>query len=433
VYTATQVIERELGDVTWAAYRLGDDIQRALIDLAFDMATLSFARVATRTAGWTTQLQDSVRLLGTDSGVQATSEQARNNFEVYNLVKNVRTLVPVPHDGPVDLERLIRAAYALGSYADLWAIEGLGHDYADVCLDRGMSAGILREGPAEALPAASLTMMHAGLGLALAQRMLPRLTPCASPGEFAVVAAEFIAACDAHGRAGYRGAAYESLGLVARTWHPQLVPGLDAALRRMDERIAGHFWHGAGRALYFLPAYIIPVLSPWRAADSEAGDELARRNLYAGLAWAWTLVNIRQPWILAQLLGRPESPLTASEAFANGVASALVVREDITPAGEWAGAFAREMTDDRRRSASAWNAIVVPAARAALTRYAAVLRAHTMLDVVFRYTDLAGLVSSLERGGAAARQPPAHDGSSRAGVPAADPRPGLYPSSGKAP
>lgn len=397
LYSTTQAIERELDDLAWAAWRLGDDVQRGFVDLAFDLASFSAESVRARAAGWAGEAQESVGALGTGNGVELSWRQARNNFEVYNLVKNVRKRLRIDANGPIDLAALVRDAYSLGAYADLWAIEGLGHDYTDAWLDRGVSQGILIDGPAAALPERSLTMMHAGLGLAFAERMLPGLTPCSSERDVRALVDAFVAACDANGRPGYRGASYESLGLVARTWHPQVVAGIDRALLERDEDLCGYFWHGAGRALYFLPTYIVPILSSWRAADQEAPHELAHDNLYAGLAWAWTLVNMRHPQILAELL-RTRERLARSRAFANGVASALVVAIDITPDDPYVTAFASYVPDEASGAAQAWNAVVAPAAGAALGEFHSVLHVHRALETVFHYCDLAALVSQLERG-----------------------------------
>ena len=395
LYASTQAIERRLGDLAWAAYRLGDDVQRGLVDVAFDVATLSFRRAAGRAADWAARVEQGARMLGSPRGVELVAEQARNNLEVYTLVKDVRSRLQFDSADDADLVALVQRAYDLGAYADLWAIEGLGHDYTLLRLDRdGQASGILHQGAAAALPPSALTMMHAGLGLAFAERLLPQLAPCDPPARFREVLGRFVAACEANGRPGYRGASYESLGLVARTWHPQLVPGIDAALADSDAGLAAYFWHGAGRALYFLPAYIVPVLSPWAAVERDAPHALARDNLTAGLTWAWTLVNIRQPQILAELLRAQGERLQRSPAFANGLASALIVAVDITPEDPHVAAFTAWQPQDAAL-ADIWRRVVAPVAREALATYAPLLRRYEQLDQVFRCTDLGALANRL--------------------------------------
>jgi hypothetical protein len=356
--------------------------------------------VLARASDLTAQAQETAAVFGTAGGVDLVWQQVRNNFEVYRLVKDVRARLHLDWTREFDLGALVQSAYGLGAYADLWAIEGLGHEYAAMRLDRDRDAvGILREGPATALPASSLTMMHAGLGLALAERALKPLTPCSEATEFRHALARFAEACHMHSRDGYVGAACESLGLVTRTWHPQLMRTIDRILPEVDPVVAGYFWHGAGRALYFLPSYIIPgLLSPWRAADREAPHECAHQNLYAGLAWATTLVNIRQPQIMTHLL-RVRGDLLRSSGFVNGIASAIVVAIDTTPRDLQVLAFASyEPTGSDERLRHAWNAVIRPTVTAALGRYHPILRQHRRLDLVFCYCDLESAVRRLERG-----------------------------------
>jgi hypothetical protein len=434
LYAAAQALSTELGDAAWAAYRLGDEALREIVDITFDAAGLSASALLTRASDWTGQAQETGTVLG--GGIDRIWKQARNNFEVYGLVKNVRSRLHLDWDRPFDLGALVRAAYGLGAYADLWALEGLGHDYAAMCLDRqGARSGILRDGPASTLPPGSLTMMHAGLGLALAERMVPQLTPFSPAGDFRRASARFVAACQAHSRQGYVGAAYESLGLVVRTWHPLLVPRLEAALLDLDPGVAGFFWHGAGRALYFLPAYIVPgLLSPWRAADREAPHDLAHRNLHAGLAWATTLVNIRHPQVMIHLLEVRGDALVRSAGFVNGIASAIVVGIDTTPDDPFVLAFAGyDPAAARPRARDLWNTAVRPAVLAAIERYHPLLSRGSHLDLVFRYGDLERIASRLERG--EALEPTGTP--SRAPAPAppvrpAAPPPGLYPAAGRA-
>ena len=395
LYSATKAVERELGDFGWAAYRVGDDLQRALVDGAYDAASGALGQLATRVSDVAARIVESAQRLQTPNAVALAVEQARNNVEVFTLVRNIRTRLGLDPSEDIDLARDVQSAYGLGAYADLWAIEGLGHDYTVLRLDCGDETAIMVDGPATALPASTLTMMHAGLGLAFAERVLPALAPCDDAGRFRAVLSRYVSLCDANSRPGYRGAAYESLGLVARMWHPQLVAPIDAALMRMDEGLAAYFWHGVGRALYFLPAYIIPLLSPWCSIDREAPHDLGRSNLTAGLAWAWTLVNVRQPPIMRELIRTRGDRLARSDAFANGVASAVVMASDITPDDPYIVAFASIDADPRADGGAAWQHLVHGPAQAALKTYGPVLRRYQALDQVFRYTDLPALVARL--------------------------------------
>jgi hypothetical protein len=400
LYRITQALQRQLGDTAWAACRLGDDAQREVLDFAFDVSALSVDRVAARLSRWTAQAQETALVFALPSGAALLLEQARNNLEVYNLVKQVGERLGIVPGAPLDLVDLVCKAYDRGPYADLWLIEGLGHDYAAQRLDgQGAARPILQGGPAANVPPGSLPMLHAGLGLALAERTLAGLAPSSPAAAFRTALQSFVEACRTHGRDGYRGAAYESLGLVTRTWHPQLVRPIDRILPEIDSALRGYFWHGAGRALYFLPPYIVPGLfSAWRAADDEAPDEVARQNLYAGLGWATTIVNLRQPEILAQWLHARGERLWRSRGFLNGVASVIVVALDTTPGDPHVLTFARyrPAVDDRIRDV--WEAAIEPAVRKAIEWYQPVLRRHERLEVVFRFHDLDEAVGRIERG-----------------------------------
>jgi len=59
-------------------------------------------------------------------------------------------------------------------------------------------------------------MMHAGLGLGLAESLMKQLTPDSSKKETERVVRAFIKLCQNNSRPGYVGCALESLGLVTR-------------------------------------------------------------------------------------------------------------------------------------------------------------------------------------------------------------------------
>jgi hypothetical protein len=385
----TRALERELGDVMWAAYQVGDEVQRTFVDLAFQVAQGSLSSLCEQARSWADQAQDIAVWFGAPGGPEIAWQQGRSNFEVYGLVKNVRERLGLDWSRNTSLTPLVDKAYDLGGYADLWAIEGLGHDYTDLRLDQGVRSSILTDDRAAALPEGTLTMMHAGLGLALAQRMMLRITPYTPRRQVGGELRRFIDDCDANSREGYSGAAYESLGLVTRTWHPQVVRLVDAAFSDVAPELAGYFWHGAGRALYFLPTHIIPgLLSPWRIADREAIHQTARLNLFAGLAWATTLVNLRDPRVTLHLL-RVHGRLLDFIGVAAGVASAAVIRLDTTPGDSHVAALADyEPVDADPETRSRWNRLVRQPVRAAIQRYYPVLRAQRRLEAVFQFHDL---------------------------------------------
>jgi hypothetical protein len=112
---------------------------------------------------------------------------------------------------------------------------------------------------------------------------------------------------------------------------------LDQHLRHNDNYVA-RFWHGVGRGIYFSPVNTLPCMSAvWPAvaqAKSAAPHELGRRNALAGLAWAVTLVNLRNPEVIEAFVKRNLAEFEG-DAFANGVNSALAVWLDWTPDTEF--------------------------------------------------------------------------------------------------
>lgn len=398
LYAVRQTAVLELNDVLWAAYQVGDQLQREFIDWVFRSLKLEAfkpesVRRLTMDVAW--QSAETVRALTPGSGLELSWLQLKNNYEVYNLVKQVRSLLRIPDQPDLDLAPLVERAYALGEYADLWAVEGLGHDYADHAWSANRPLRDLLTGKrASELPDKSLTMMHAGMGLCFAQRLMPRLTPYSPASQIDDTLRTFIRLSRENSRPGYTGAAYESLGLVTRTWHPEMVRPVDECLCALVPEIVPFFWHGAGRALYFLPVYFVPGgPSPWLVADREAPHDTGRRNQRAGLAWATTLVNLRQPRIMEQLIHRHGCNLASDDAFANGVASSLVMAWDTTPGDSYIEKFAEYRSGER-----GWDQLVGQPCRRAIDRYHPVLQKRGRLEEVFHYGALDDLADRLEGG-----------------------------------
>jgi len=327
----------------------------------------------------------------------AAAVEIANKGEVYLLVRQVGRLLGVPDGFPLPLLELVARAYGLGPFQALWAVEGLGHDYAVSWFTAGIEPrGILTTAPrARALPPESLLMMHAGIGLGFAERLLEGAGRDTPPEALRLLVADVLRLCRESSRPGYLGAALESLGLVTGLFHRPLVPGVDRALRDLSEtEVLGFYWHGVGRALYFRAVNFLPC-STWPVFDAArraAPDDAARRNAWAGLAWAITLVNQRQPWILAELLVEPHGEeLARDDAFADGVASSIVMRYDSTPGAPFIEPFCAFRPRGPARAHELWEALVARPCRLALEVYYPALRAEDRLGSIFRYRPLPGL------------------------------------------
>jgi hypothetical protein len=335
-YRLAQSTQDAMNDGFWAVYQIGDYMQRAVLDVFSDLTAAGPNGTDVLCEAARDALAQLVRSLSTAANKEdrnLAAVQLLNTINVFRLVKNIGDLVSLSGSGPVILDPLLDCAYGLGDYAALWAVEGLGAVYADRRWEQPGAAprDLLRDVVASPR-SSSLTMLHAGMGLAFARRLLKPLTPFDPPFRIEQIVTEYVSLCETNGQPAYLGACYESLGLVTRTWHAALVPYIDRELRTIDPVAREYFWHGAGRALYFFPPFVIPgALSAWRAILREAPDETARLNMKAGLSWAFTIVNVRQPEILSRFAETNTSLVEEDDAFADGMVSALVMALDTVP------------------------------------------------------------------------------------------------------
>ncbi len=404
-YPVTQAVQNQLNnsDLLFAAFLLGDQAQRALVDLTFDSLTLRVFTadyIAKLTESVSIQLKETRRVFSSRENLRLGFEELKNNVEVFRLVENASQLLALPPLGQYfDLGKAVEAAYALGQFPDLWAVEGLGHDYALRLWGKSKAIrGILTEGQAKDLPDKCLTMMHAGLGLAFAQQLMKRITPGSPAADIQSVLLEFVTLVKNNSRKGYEGAAYESLGLVTRFWHSQMVNIVDQHMQEVEPEAVAYFWHGVGRSLYFFPTYFVPGLwSAWIPVEQEPPNELARLNMIAGLAWATTVVDVRQPQIMETVLRSFGDVISKTPAFTNGVMSTLIMGSDITPGDHYIRQFLEYKPSDPN-VAALWTRLVGYPGNDAVQRIYPVLKKHNCLGKVFRYQNLWELAARLEGG-----------------------------------
>jgi len=341
--------------------------------------------------------EEGMRIVNSPRAASAALVEIRNKANVYFLVRSNQLLlgIPSPLPQPFPLDTYLRRAYERNPYAALWAVEGLGWLLGESHLEAGndVPAGLLCDNAGDALPEESLLMLHAGIGLAFAQRGLAGLTVHSSPSVFRELIAWFARICRWNSRPGYLGAALESLGLVTRTLHRTLVPNLDRAITDTDPNLRGYFWHGVGRAIYFLPVNF-PPCSTWETVvmcQREGLDEFSRLNLFAGVAWGMVMVNIQNPVILAELIVKPHgSQLLDNRGFRYGAASSLIMRQSTTPGAQLAQSFVDYYLRERSSSDERilWDTLIRRPGNEALTRIGPSLKAQRSLDRLFHYTDL---------------------------------------------
>jgi hypothetical protein len=330
-------------------------------------------------------------------------QEVKNKLQAFDLFENVDSVLSLSDGTDFPLTKLVEKTRALEAYRAVWATEGLGHYYTEMCWDRtGTPKDLLRNSDADALPVNSLTALHAGMGLSLANRLLKTIRSSDSESEMRVVLTKLLDLCRHNSRSGYIGVAYEALGLVTRNLYPQLVQVIDRQLKEIDERLVGYFWHGVGRAIYFAPTNFLPFnSSPWRAVEMterEPPHEIGRLNALAGLVWAMMLVNIRQPEILETLLRHHGNRLSQSDALSNGVSSAIMIWCDSTADDSCLAALCQHRPEPSDPNFNElWAEQVLRAGRNALQRFYPVIREHDCLGEVFQYQSLLELVGRLER------------------------------------
>lgn len=262
-------------------------------------------------------------------------QECRNKLEAFYLFEHVDSVLGLSARASLSLAEMIDKTRILGPFFSVWATEGLGHYYtyivaADLLASGGaLPRDLLSSGDQARLPRESMVPLHTGMGLALAETLLGRGS---DPG---ALADDFVQACRGNARQEYWRASVEALGLVVRNLYPHWIAPLDQHFSQTNEELLAYFWHGVGRGIYFTPPNFLPYWNAlWQGYEmcvQEPPHDLGRRNAVAGFAWAMTLVNIRQPQIVAAFLDRYGARLAAEDAFANGVFSALVIWLDCAP------------------------------------------------------------------------------------------------------
>jgi hypothetical protein len=270
-----------------------------------------------------------------------------------------------------------------------------------------MPQSILTEASTRDLPAESLTMLHAGIGMAFAQHWMKTVNHLSPIADIRHALEQVIALCHENSRPGYVGGALESLGLITQngqfyseTRPDEMVQIVGRELEHIDPEVFEYFWHGVGRAHYFLPIHFIPGYgSIWHAVGMirrAVHNDLAWRNAIAGLAWGVTMVNIRHPQIVANFLRSHGVQLSADDGFANGVASSIMMRYDTTPDAPFITPYYRYQPEPADpQLVQLWLSQVQQPCAVALQEYYPVLKQYQSLGEIFRYHSFPTLVAQL--------------------------------------
>lgn len=401
---ATHAIASKLGQLPLSVFLLGDSVQREVTRIAFSLLEESNWNPNSKAVrALIEQTEETLRNLNPLQAGALTMQELQNKITVFRLVLQIPDRLTLPDNSPYpDLAEVIKKAYDMDDYSTLWAVEGIGHWYGDTFYQQGKTPnGILQGEKLNGLPEESYTMLNAGIGMAIAQHWMKEVNHFSDLGNVREVLRQITSLCRNNATPGYEGAALESLGLITtngqfydETRPDEMVQIVGKELLEIGDQDAfEYFWRGVGRAHYFLPIHFLPgygsiwhaINMIWLATDHNL---TARHNAIAGLAWGATMVNIRNPEILANVLKYHGADLSKDNAFSNGVTSGILMRKDTTPDSTFITSFYEHESDSSDANlVKTWNNLMrYPSEQALATggHYQELKNSHR-LGELFRY------------------------------------------------
>jgi len=403
LYETGESAKKDFRTNTWlfGSFQFGDKAQQAMANLMSDtmrLKVLNPSYMMDMASDLFRGSTDALTTMASTSGIGAMATQLQNVADVLGFVNDVDAPEELAEDGTYPLEAKVEEFYARGDYPALWLIEGLGERYARAHQKKNRDVrDLFTSGKGAELPAKARLMMHAGMGIAFAKDAVDCLTPWSDDTKVREALKGFLQRVRQNSMPGYEGAALESLGLVTHTWYPSLVKIVADELLALDADAAEYFWHGAGRSMYFSPMYMLPGLSPWEVADHEPPDDTAKRNARAGIAWAFTIVNVRHPKVTESFLRDKIDSISGKEAYTNGVHSTLVMAGDMFPGHKHVAEFCAHKPDpDDTALVNAWAKHIGHDVGEKVDRYRQVLTKNEQLGELFRYHDLSQYVADLD-------------------------------------
>jgi hypothetical protein len=405
LYRAGDSAARGFRDDTflYGAFQLADRAQAALAGLAVDASTFKAFTPGYLRKAASDLIAGSAAFFeafATPSARQVLQDRIRNARQVLSFANEVCAPSKLSSDGYYPLDEIVENCYARGDYPAPWLLEQVGERYAEAWLAEASIngrplRGLQSTGQSLCLADKTMPMLHAGMGACFARNTIHRLTPLSTAEEIDDALKSFLDLVDDNSRAGYKGAALEALGYVVRSRYIQMVDAIYDRLVLMDGPASEHFWHGAGRAIFFSPMYMAPGFSPFHAAAREGPNDTARLNARAGVAWAFTMANLKEPEIVADFLMHHEDEISEDRAFENGVTSALISAGETVPGHRFVTGFCR-YEPVSLPVADKWNRYIGSDCEPQVTFYREMLRSKGMPGEVFRYHSLRDLIASLE-------------------------------------
>jgi hypothetical protein len=315
-------------------------------------------------------------------------QEAQNKIEAFRLFAYVDDELHFTADTLGSLEALVRRALRLSNYQKVWALEGVAHYYTGA---KSPANGLLMNPD---LPECAMVSMHAGMGTSFGGTAFSKLGDKPSKSKLRDAIERFFDVCRANSRRGWYENAIEPMGLAVRSLHPHLLGPVSDAIGEIDSDSHADndskrlFWHGVGRSLYFVPMNFVTFGGAHeralRTAIAEAPTLEDRRNAVAGLVWAVTLVNIRHPAVLKNLL-QACAAIRMPGAVRNGIVSALMIWKHMVPEDEEVLPPYLQSASGTGQDAKLWNDFVVEPAFAAFADVYPGLVREGRLATVFQY------------------------------------------------
>jgi hypothetical protein len=276
-------------------------------------------------------MQRSARLMGavTPDGLLGDWRELDNKIEAFRLFQWADRELPI-HGGPP--RPVVPGGRHSEAFHSIWVLEGAGHMAG---LSSSLSVrGLLSDRKAANLPETAMIPLHAGMGTAFAEKFFKGLGSNPSPREIGKTLRRYVDLCSANCRPGWEDACIEPFGLVVRCLYSELVDQVSKAAGAISPELRALFWHGVGRGLYFVPGNFMPLPGARKrmvkSVVVEASDFQDRQNVYAGLVWAVTLVNLPDPSIVRSLAGIC-AELEIQDGFTNGLVSAALAWRHMAP------------------------------------------------------------------------------------------------------
>ena len=348
------------------------------------------------------QLADVTKFLVARKRGELSWQEFENKVHAFYCFAYVDSILNLPNDSDVPITELSRLVSGLEHYSALWVTEGLGRRCADFSWRFGSYPQNLLTDSTDSdgthCKTAMLCALHAGMGLSFAENVLGLLNSDSGPAEISTMLRAFFRLCQDNSDPAYLGAAYESLGMVCRSLYPNLINEIDHQLT--DPETSSYFWHGVGRAIYFAPTRFLPIARGFadsvEMSQTEPFHATGRANALAGLAFALTLVNIKHPEVVDDIVCRYGRKVVAQDGFSNGVGSAAAIWYEFTGCASAPPLCSFDPHSPNPVVSALWDRYVRQPCQYAIDRYYPALKRANRLGELFHYATLEERVEQLQ-------------------------------------